>query len=521
MPLYLGLDSSTQSLTGLLLDTDTGQLVAEEVVSYGEDLPAYGSPQGFLPSKVPGVVHADPLLWLAALDLLLGRWRDAGAPLHRVAALSGAAQQHGSVSTNGDLGPRLERLEAFGSLPEALAPVLARPTAPIWLDTSTGEDCRALEEAVDGQVRTITGSPATERFTGPQVRKFAREEPAAYARTTRIDLVSSFLASVLCGQPAPLDHADASGMNLLDLGRLAWHPDLLAATAPGLRERLPRLAPARRQAGTLAPYFRRYGLPPGLPVYTWTGDNPSSLAGTGAMGADCRVVSLGTSDTLFGRLERPEGDPEGCGHVFAGPAGGYLSLICFANGSLAREAVKHGQGLSWEWFDGEAFARTPPGNRGNQLLPYFVPEITPRIPVAGVRRTGEPAFVAGRADPATEVRAVVEAQVLALRLHSAWMPGEPDHLRITGGGAVSAGYRQVLADVFQRPVRRLAVGNSSALGAALRAAEADGAGDWDTLTRTFCPTGEESRPVAERQAVYEEALCAYRAWEDSVREEMG
>ena len=521
MPLYLGLDSSTQSLTGLLLNTDTGTVVAEEVLSYGEDLPGYASPQGFLPSGEDGVVHADPLLWLAALDLLLARWKEAGVPLGEVAALSGAAQQHGSVYTNESLASRLNNLDGSGSLAEAVAPALARPTAPIWLDTSTGEDCRALEEAVGGRVRAITGSPATERFTGPQIRKFAREEPEAYARTARIDLVSSFLASVLCGRPAPLDHADASGMNLLDLRRLEWHPDLLAATAPHLRERLPGLVPSRRPAGYLSPYFRRYGLRPGLPVYAWTGDNPSSLAGTGAMGVDCRVVSLGTSDTLFGRLEQPVGDPEGYGHVFAGPAGGYLSLICFANGSLAREAVKREHGLEWGWFDGDAFARTPPGNRGNRLLPWFVPEITPRVPIAGVRRGGEAAFVERRTDPATEVRAVVEAQVLALRLHSAWMPGEPDHLRVTGGGAASAGYRQVLADVFQRPVRRLAVGNSSALGAALRAAEADGAGSWDALTDRFCPTREESEPVPDRQPVYEEALRAYRELERTAREGLG
>lgn len=515
MPLYLGLDSSTQSLTGLLVDTETGAVVAEDSVAYGPDLPAYRSPQGFLPSETPGVVHADPLLWLAALDLLLSRWRDAGAPLARVEAVSGAAQQHGSVYTNDSFGGRLARLEDFGSLPEALAPALARPTAPIWLDTSTGEDCRALEEAVKGQVRALTGSPATERFTGPQIRKFAREEPDAYASTARIDLVSSFLASVLCGQPAPLDHADASGMNLLDLARLDWQPDLLAATAPGLRERLPELIPGSGRAGSLAAYFRRYGLTPGIPVEAWTGDNPSSLAGTGALGEACRVVSLGTSDTLFGRLDQPEGDPEGYGHVFAGPAGGYLSLICFANGSLAREAVKQRCGLSWEWFDGPAFALSPPGNHGNRLLPYFAPEITPRVPVAGVRRIGTTAFVAGRAEAATEVRAVVEAQVLALRLHSAWMPGEPDHLRVTGGGAASAGYRQVLADVFQRPVRRLAVGNASALGAALRAAAAAGAASWEELTEVFCPTREENLPVAERGPVYAEALEAQRELEHS------
>jgi xylulokinase len=69
--MHLGIDSSTQSLSGVVLDVATGSIVAEMSVNFGADLPEYGSPNGFLPGGAAGEVHADPRLWLASLDLRL------------------------------------------------------------------------------------------------------------------------------------------------------------------------------------------------------------------------------------------------------------------------------------------------------------------------------------------------------------------------------------------------------------------------------------------------------------------
>ncbi len=97
MPIFLGIDSSTQSLTALLIDTDSGTLVHEESVNFGEEFPAYGQPSGFLPDMPDGEVHSSPLMWLDALDLALARTKEAGVDLSRVVAVSGSGQQHGSV----------------------------------------------------------------------------------------------------------------------------------------------------------------------------------------------------------------------------------------------------------------------------------------------------------------------------------------------------------------------------------------------------------------------------------------
>src|SRR5690606_21920700 len=97
MTIYLGLDSSTQSLSALAIDVDSGSVVLDESVHFGRDLPHYASPSGFLDNPDPRVKHSNPLMWVEALDVLLGRIKNLGFDLARVKAISGAGQQHGSV----------------------------------------------------------------------------------------------------------------------------------------------------------------------------------------------------------------------------------------------------------------------------------------------------------------------------------------------------------------------------------------------------------------------------------------
>lgn len=514
MAYYLGLDVSTQSLTAVMVDADAGRVVHECSLNFGSDLPHYGSPQGFLPSPDPLVRHADPRLWAAALEALLARLQREGVGTERIAGISGSGQQHGTVYLRQPFPPALLPGQA---LADAVARALTRSTAPIWMDSSTGEECREIDAAMGGPqaVRCRSGSAAVERFAGPQIRRFFKTDPAAYAQTEIIHLVSSFMCSLLIGQSAPIDRGDGAGMNLLNLASGTWDPDLLAATAPGLAARLPPVVPSATLGGTVAPWLaQRYGLRPGTPVVAWSGDNPSSLIGVGGWQAGTVVISLGTSDTCFAAMGSPVVDPQGYGHVFGNPAGGFMCLICFKNGSLAREEVKKAHGLSWGQFDVDSLAVTPPGNRGNLMLPYFVPEITPLVLTPGVLRRGEPTFVGGR-DAAADVRAIVEAQALSMRLHSQWIGEVPTTLRVTGGASRSSGICQVLADVFAASVERLVVGNSAALGAALRAAQAVGGYTWEDLTERFCRCDPARRvdPIAANTAVYRDLLPRFASLE--------
>jgi xylulokinase len=105
--------------------------------------------------------------------------------------------------------------------------------SPIWMDSSTTEQCHFLEQAVGGPqtLAEITGSRAYERFTGNQIAKIYKNNPASYEECEHISLVSSFLASLCLGDYAPIDYSDGSGMNLMNIFTKTWDPVCLQVTA--------------------------------------------------------------------------------------------------------------------------------------------------------------------------------------------------------------------------------------------------------------------------------------------------
>jgi xylulokinase len=513
--IYLGFDSSTQSVTATAVEVNGHRrsILFERAFRYDEELPRYGTKHGVLSSPDPKVVHAPPLMWSDALDRMVATLvRDAGIDWRQLRAISGSAQQHGSVYVTAAVGERLEKLQPDRPLAEQLDGVFSRATSPIWMDSSTTRQCAAIEEAVGGARRLaqLTGSRAFERFTGPQIRKFAEEDPAAYANTDRIHLVSSWLASLLAGRHASIDPGDGSGMNLMDLASRQWAPDAVRATAPHLEGKLPPVAEAWAVVGTLAPYWTRsYGLPAAR-VVAWSGDNPCSLVGTGLVREGLVAISLGTSDTIFGIMPTPRPSDDGTGHVFASPTGSYMGMTVFKNGSLARERIRDAYTMDWRGFS-EALARTPAGNGGRTLLPWFDPEITPLVLEPGLRRHD---LDAGDAD--ANIRAVVEAQMMALALHSRWMGVRITTIYATGGASANRDILQVMADVFNADVLQLETGNSAALGAALRAFHADRLADgdvlsWDEVVEGFVAPKLESRikPNSTNVAVYQQLVDVY------------
>jgi xylulokinase len=182
------------------------------------------------------------------------------------------------------------------------------------------------------------------RFTGPQILHQSRRFPAEFKETERISLISSFLPSILLGKYAPIEASDASGMNLLDLKTKGWDPVLLNLALPvspsllGIPD-----SGVCSVLGSISPYFSsRYSFPKGISylfiqpeckIISFTGDNPSTLAGLSSSPSDI-YISLGTSDTLFFSLDSLP--PDGVGHVFCHPVNDkkYMGMLCFKNGSL-------------------------------------------------------------------------------------------------------------------------------------------------------------------------------------------
>jgi xylulokinase len=480
---YAGFDCSTQSLSVVLIDTRRRTVVFRDSLLFGEP---------FLPSDDPSVVHAPPQMWAAALETMLGRIaRNIDRP--SVRAISGSAQQHGSVYCGTGLD------------------VLTRRTSPIWMDSSTTRECAEIEAALGGAgaVARLTGSRAYPRFTGPQIRRFAREAPEAYARTACIHLVSSFLASRLIGRHAPIDHADGSGMNLMDIRTRQWSAAALEATAPDLQRKLPPLVPSATVAGTLRPdWQQRFGLPPAR-IVAWSGDNPCSLVGTGLLHEGQLAISLGTSDTIFGPMMAPRVSDDGTGHVFASPQGEYMGITVFRNGSRARERVRDRFRLSWAGFS-DALRLTPAGNGGVMMLPWFEPEITPEVP-----RGSALSFGLEDAGPSQHVRAIVEAQVMAMARHCRWMGVTPRTIHATGGAAANREILQIIADVFDASVHQFESTDSAALGAALRAFQADTSHAWNDVIEGFVTplTASAVAPIPANVEIYRQLRPLYAARE--------
>jgi len=516
--LFLGLDSSTQSLSAVVIDLDAHKVIYEKSLNFDAALPQFKTKHGVLPNRDALVKHSSPLLWAAALDLLFAQMKKDKVALGKIIAVSGSGQQHGSVYLTEKATETLANLDPKKSLVENLDGVLARKTSPIWMDSSTTKECAEIRKKLGGIKFTAsrTGSDTFERFTGPQIRKFYKTEPKAYEKTASIALVSSFMASLLAGKIAPIDFGDGAGMNLMDIRRKNWNHDALKATAPSLVKKLPPLAPSGHVIGPVSSYFvTKYGLNPEALATTWTGDNPASVIGLGLIKPGQVAISLGTSDTFFGTMEQCHTDENGEGHVFGSPTGGYMTLICFKNGSLAREKIREQYKISdWKKF-GELVASTPVGNNDGIILPWFETEIVPRSNKAGVRR-----FNLDEKNAAANCRAVFEAQMLSMRLHSQWMQVAPEKILVTGGASNDGALLRVLADVMNCRVQRIEVSKSAALGAALQAAHGwltatNKNPKWEKIVAGFTKpvAGSEIQPDKKAAKIYDRLVEKYAACE--------
>ncbi|KAE8659208.1 U4/U6 small nuclear ribonucleoprotein PRP4-like protein-like [Hibiscus syriacus] len=345
--------------------------------------------------------------------------------------------------------------------------------------------CREIEKAVGGalELSKITGSRAYERYTGPQVRKIFETQQEAYKNTERISLVSSFMACLFIGAYACIDTTDGAGMNLMDIKQRDWSKVALEATAPGLEEKLGKLAPAHAVAGSIASYFvERYKFDKNCLVVQWSGDNPNSLAGLTLNTPWDLAISLGTSDTVFGITKDPQPSLEG--HVFPNPIDieGYMVMLVYKNGSLTREDVRNSFAeKSWDVFN-KFLEQTPPLNGGKIGFYYKDHEILPPLP-AGFHRyilqnfngetlDGLNVQEVQEFDPPSEVRALIEGQFLSMCAHAErfGMPSPPKRIIATGGASANKSILSSIASIFGSDIYTVQRPDSASLGAALRAA---------------------------------------------------
>ncbi|MBE6414681.1 MAG: carbohydrate kinase [Verrucomicrobiaceae bacterium] len=508
--LYLGIDASTQSLTGMVIDINSGEVFSASI-NFDERLPEYKTTSGVVNGDA-GEVWSYPQMWVDALDMLfddLSKLVD----LSKIKGIGGAGQQHASVWLNStDVFAKMSVADK-GELSKVLKPYLSRIEAPVWLDTSTSVECSEVESIVGTDlVVSKTGSLQTERFTGAQIKKVFKNKPDVYNATKRIHLNSSFMCSVLCNADCPIDWCDGSGMNLLNLSTFQWDDDMLSATAPELVEKLALQKPMS-VVGKIGAYFcKHYGFSPDVKVVVFTGDNPSSLIGIGASGGGNAVISLGTSDTFF--CANKNYSPVAGAHVFGNPRGAYMNLACFRNGSLACEALKEELGIDWKFFD-NSFEGYVPIDDSHFIMPYYCDEITPKI------SSNAPTYIGDKSQltPIDIVRLFIEGQMFNMRLQAEAFKADIDKILLTGGASKSKAMAQCAADVFNSTVYiAKSSANSSALGGAMSAACVVDGFSIDYLEEMFA--SREVVAVANPQSVefYNKKISAFNVYRNKLIE---
>ncbi len=472
MSLYLGFDVSTQSCKIVVVDEGLN-ILFESRVHYDTDFPEYKTVNG-VHFHDKGRVTSPAIMWLQAMELALQRLKNSNCPFENIVAISGSGQQHGSVYLKN--GPKL-------NLP-FIEDNLLFSDCPIWMDTSTTKECEELEEYLggNGQVRRITGSDATERFTALHILALRKSEPKLFQQLHQVCLVSSFCASLLCGETVSIDTTDGAGMNLMDISTLTWDDKIcsfIGSEFGSIRPLLQPLASPWNIAGKISSFWSdKYGFNPNCDVAQWSGDNPCAIVGMGLASVGDIVISLGTSDTCIFVIPTLPSSPPSVGHIFPHPllSSAYFGMLVYANGDVTRRKVRdqyaHG---SWEEFSLHLQSTSTVDTSEDRYLGSYwsVNEITPKINSGSdIRMKNGHLLDTDFKDERINCRSVIEFRALSMFLHVQLMAPEfmkyGGRLLLTGGASSSPEIRQIFADVFQRPLICLDMPDAAAFGAAIR-----------------------------------------------------
>lgn len=369
----------------------------------------------------------------------------------RIAAIAVAGQQHGLVLT-GDGG-------------KVLAPV------KLWCDTTASAECAQIMEAVGGRSRCIelAGNPILPGYTAAKLLWTRKHRPQAYARLSKVLLPHDYVNFFLTGEFF-CEYGDASGTGWLDVRTRKWSTDILHVIDPerDLAACLPPLADVGSIAGIRPRVADELGVPRTAVVAVGGGDNMMAALGTGVVKPGRLAMSLGTSGTLFACADAPVVDASGAWAAFCSSSGGWLPLICTMNCTVATETVA--RMFDFDTRDGDALVdATAPGAEGLTLLPFLNGERTPDLPLGRGVLAG---MTPRNASKPLLYRAAMEGATYGLKYgYSAFLRAgmDFDRIMLTGGGANSAAWRQMVADVFNLPVEVPDSPESAAFGAALQA----------------------------------------------------
>ncbi len=495
--IYIGIDSGTQGTKGVAFSEKTGQIVAESYAGHE------------LLENDRGGREQHPQMWIGACERVLGDLLTSpGLVPARVRGIGVSGQQHGMVALDED-----------GRV--------IRP-AKLWCDTETTDQCLTITARAGGEraVFEAIGNQVAAGFTASKILWLIENEPEHYARVATILLPHDYINYWLTGNRVS-EFGDASGTAYFNVFKRNWSDELLAAIDPSgkLANCLPELISSQEPAGVVRKEIRaQFGLPADVLVSSGGGDNMMAAIGTGNVRQGVVTASLGTSGTIFAFAKKPVVDAAGELAAFCSSTGGWLPLVCTMNVTVATELIRSLFNLDIDQLNRLAESVSP-GSEGLILLPYFNGERTPPLPSATASLSGMSGL---NTRPATICRAAMEGATFGLRygLEVIRRNGiEPQEIRLTGGGARSRLWRQMVADIFSCEVVCPHQQEAGATGAALQAlwcAETKlGTGRTiEEITDRFVTLDEGSRCLPRRSEVgrYDEIYQEYLNYNAALKE---
>lgn len=500
MPTYLlGIDVSTTATKTLLID-ERGVVIAVAATEYPFETPR------------PSWSEQDAaLFWNGTVQSIRGVLEKSRVNPAEIVGVGLTGQMHG-----------LTLLDAHGKV---LRPCI------LWNDQRTQKQCGDITARVGKErVWQLTGNPVLTGFTAPKILWVRENEPDIYRHVAHILLPKDYARYKLTGEFFS-DVSDSSGTSLFDVGKRTWSEEMLhALDIP--RAWLPEVTESPVVSAKIsAEAARATGLVAGTPVVGGAGDQAAQAVGTGIVREGIVSVTLGTSGVVFAQSDEYRVEPQGRLHAFCHAVPGkwhLMGVMLSAGGSLRwyRDALAEKEKelatqTGRDVYDvlTEQAARVPAGCEGLLFLPYLTGERTPH-PDPNAR--GAFVGLTVRHTKAHLTRAVLEGVAFGLRDSFELLRAlgiTPTQVRASGGGARSALWRQILADVFDAEIVTVNITEGAAFGAALLAGV--GAGvyrDVESACNAVVQMTDKTTP-SDARAAYVKLYPRYRALYPALKKE--
>ena len=498
MEYLLGVDLGTSGTKTVLFDVN-GQAIASETVEYPLHQPQNGWAE-----------QAPEDWWDAARTTIRSVIEQSGVDAKDIKGLGISGQMHGLVL-----------LDADGNvLREAI----------LWCDGRTQEECDEITNTI-GRERLIqiTANPALTGFTAGKILWVRKHEPELWAKVRHILLPKDYVRFKLTGEYAS-EMSDASGTNLLDVPNRCWSKEILDAL--NIDDNLmPRLTESSDVAGYITSEAAQVtGLIAGTPVAGGAGDNAAAAVGTGVVVEGKAFTTIGTSGVVFAHSDKVQIDPKGRVHTFcAAVPGAYTVMSCTLAAGLSlkwyRDTFCQAEIDAAKEMDTDPYilmnqqaAKSPIGANRLIFLPYLMGE---RSPLLDSNARG--AFIGLSAIHTRKdvLRAVMEGVTYSQRQNLdvlRAMHVAPETMLACGGGAKSPFWRQMMADVFNMPVKTVKNTEGPALGAAILAGVAAGIyKDIPTACAQVIRENDPLQPGTAEHNAYERVYSVYESLYPSLK----